>query len=130
MLSSPFIAKEVDENTVVMDSVVDEDAFYMFVEFLYTSSYIPLEELDLAARCRRSLRRGDIVASKFIIDVSFAGSGLDNCCCAPSKTCRLVPLTQILSPTPKELNQAFDALKILLSAVLFQVRNHICQKFT
>jgi hypothetical protein len=52
MLASLFVCKEVDQNTVVLDSAVDhEDAFNMFVEFLYMASYIPPEELDLAARC-------------------------------------------------------------------------------
>ena len=51
MLASSFIGKEAEENAVTLDSEVDhEDAFNMFVEFLYTSSYLPPEGYDIAAK--------------------------------------------------------------------------------
>ena len=51
MLASSFIGKEMEENTVTMDSEVDhEDAFNMFVEFLYKSSYSPPEGYDISAK--------------------------------------------------------------------------------
>jgi BTB/POZ domain len=51
MLASSFIGKEADENTVVMDSEVDhEDAFNMFVEFLYTTSYSLPDGYDTSAK--------------------------------------------------------------------------------
>lgn len=51
MLASSFIGKEVEDNTVILDSEFDhEDAFNIFVEFLYTSSYSPPEGYDVSAK--------------------------------------------------------------------------------
>jgi hypothetical protein len=51
MLSSSFIGKEAEENTVTWDSEVDhEDASNMFVEFLYISSYSSPEGYDVLAK--------------------------------------------------------------------------------